>query len=455
MSHSPALEEAIHHVIRTSLARFQHSPQVSALVQERWRIFSRRLLKLGKVSYGNKLTVFFNKGDEAFESLWKSMCSSTKHIFMEMYTIDNDTVGKRTLEHLASAKGLGAQVYLIYDGLGSMSLSQRALAALRGSTFVFNPVFTKSWWPWWPSWKTILNRNHRKIVSIDSTVGYIGGMNISEKYAGSKLGTGYFRDLQVRIEGPAAADLEAVAHESLTHLQKSDPTVVFNKPVALPLPLPDVLPEGAPVLVFDSNFHANKYEIQKGLLAAINAATTHLYVTTPYFLPPAWLKKGIIRAARRGVDVRIITAGCTDVPAVRFAAQHIYSAFLKRGVRIYEMHGAALHAKMFLVDGIFGCAGSFNFDLWSTSGNLETNIGVFDAETLHTLEEQFLVEQHNCREVTLKDLNARSYLSRAFHWFAYHCIQLVRPPRIKKIANDMVKNIRKKKKNKSTFVENS
>jgi phosphatidylserine/phosphatidylglycerophosphate/cardiolipin synthase-like enzyme len=68
------------------------------------------------------------------------------------------------------------------------------------------------------------------------------------------------------------------------------------------------------------------------------------------------------------------------------------------------MHGATLHAKMFLVDGIFGCAGSFNFDLWSTTGNLETNIGVFDAETLHTLEEQFLVEQNSCREVTLKVL---------------------------------------------------
>jgi len=446
MSHSPALEEAIHHVIRNSLARFQHSPHVSALVQERWRIFSRRLLKLGKVSYGNKLTVFFNKGDEAFESLWKSLCASSKHIFMEMYTIDNDTVGKRTLEHLASAKGLGKQVYVIYDGLGSMSLSQRALTALRGSVFVFNPLFNN----WLPSWGTIWNRNHRKIVSIDSNVGYIGGMNISEKYAGNKLGTGYFKDLQMKIEGPAAADLEAVAYESLIHLQKTDPTLIFNKPVSLPLP--DVVPEGAPVLVFDSNFHANKHEIQKGLIACINAATTHLYITTPYFLPPGWLKRAIIRAARRGVDVRIITAGRSDVPAVRWAAQHIYSAFVKRGVRIYEMHGATLHAKMFLVDGIFGCAGSFNFDLWSTLGNLETNIGVFDAETLHTLEEQFLVEQHSCREVTLKDLNARSYLSMAFHWFSYHCIQLFRPPRIKKIASDVVKTIKKKKRTVKTSV---
>jgi len=210
-------------------------------------------------------------------------------------------------------------------------------------------------------------------------------------------------------------------------------------------------------LVFDSNLLANKPEIQKAAVAIINTATHHCYITTPYFLPPNWLKKALMRAARRGVDVRIITAGRSDVPNVRFASQHIYSAFLKRGVKIYEMFGSTLHAKMFTVDGVFSCAGSFNFDLWSGSGNLETNIGMFDPDTTSALEQQFMEELKNCREVLLQDLNRRSYLTRLLHWASYHVSQLMAPPKIKKLATEVLKTIKKKRnqmKNKIALTNN-
>lgn len=458
MSHSAALEEVIQRVITASLSRFQHAPHVSALIQARWQRFAtKKLLKLGQLSHGNKLTVFFNNGDEAFEALWKSLCASTKNIFMEMYTIDNDNVGKQTLEHLASARNQGKEVYVVYDGLGSLSLPQRALAALRGSAFAFNPIFTNLFIK---PWNNILYRTHRKLVSIDGKIGFIGGMNISKKYAGRKLGTGYFKDIQVKIEGPAAAHLENVAYESLKRIAAADPSVTIpTPPIATESGTVhiDTTKEGAPVLVVDSNLLDNKPGIQKTAVAVINTATTHCYITTPYFLPPTWLKKALMRAAKRGVDVRIITAGRSDVPAVRYASQHIYSAFLKRGVKIYEMFGSTLHAKMFTVDGVFSCAGSFNFDLWSGNGNMETNIGMFDPETTQTLEQRFIAELKTCREVRLKDLNRRSYLTRFMHWLSYHALRLVSPPKIKKLATDMVKTIKKKKnqmKNKITLANN-
>jgi cardiolipin synthase A/B len=132
----------------------------------------------------------------------------------------------------------------------------------------------------------------------------------------------------VKVEGPAAAHLENVAYESLQRLQATDPSLRINMP-NLNLGTETTPTEGAPVLVIDSNLLANRPQIQIAALAFINAASTHVYVTTPYFLPPAWLKKALTRASRRGVDVRIITAGHSDVPAVRYASQHIYSAFLK------------------------------------------------------------------------------------------------------------------------------
>jgi len=284
------------------------------------------------------------------------------------------------------------------------------------------------------------SRTHRKLVAIDGRIGYIGGMNISEKYAGRKLGTGYFKDIQVRVEGPAAAHLEGVAYESLVRLKAADPSINIPPP-NIATEYEHAYPGGAPVLVFDSDLQANKPEIQLATISLLNTATSHCYIITPYFPPPVWLKKALIQAARRGVDVRIITAGRSDVPAVRFASQHIYSAFLKRGVKIYEMFGATLHAKMFTVDGVFSCAGSFNFDLWSGSGNMETNIGIFCNETTNDLEKQFIEELKSCKEVTLKDLNNRSYLSRLVHWLSYQCMRLMSPPKIK----DVVKTLKKKR----------
>lgn len=200
---------------------------------------------------------------------------------MEMYTIDNDAVGLRTLEHLASARTLGKQVYVIYDGLGSLSLPQKALAALRGSMFLlfsfsflhfsfflyslfnrpvsymyiysslyldafeFNPLLAKLFSP---AWKTLLYRNHRKIVTIDGKVGFIGGMNISRKYAGLKLGTGYFKDIQVKVEGPAAAHLEGVVNESLLRLRDTNPSLVIDVPNSSETS-DAISTEGAPVWV--------------------------------------------------------------------------------------------------------------------------------------------------------------------------------------------------------------
>jgi cardiolipin synthase len=123
------------------------------------------------------------------------------------------------------------------------------------------------------------------------------------------------------------------------------------------------------VQVLRSNTRKNLTHIQKSMEESTNRAVSYCYFTTPYFLPYGSLKKAITNAAKRGVDVRILTAGLSDVPLMRLASHHVYQSFLKHGVRIYEMHQKTLHAKIATIDGIYSSIGSYNLDHWSARRN--------------------------------------------------------------------------------------
>lgn len=378
--------------------------------EQHWERIITRLLMFGGASTGNSVNVYCN-GDHLLEDLWQAIESAQRQIWFEMYTFEPDRVGTRTLDLLTSAAKRGCEVVLICDAVGSSNLTEQFLRPLRAAGAqieIFNPL-----------WRfrrrgPFLRRDHRKIIVIDGQTGFCGGMNISEEYAGHKHGNGRFQDCHVQLQGPCMRDLAAVFAATWR--------AITGKRHALPERPP---PAGQTFLqVQASSGWKGRRSIQRALRLTTRKAVKQCYVTTPYFVPPPRLIRALNRAARRGVDVRVLTAGDCDVPIVALAARHIYGSLLKHGVRIYELFDVTLHAKTITIDGLYSTVGSFNLDTWSDKRNLEVNIAMVDAPVAGELEEQFRSNIAKATEITLDSWAKRPWWKRLLHWSAYQLLRL-------------------------------
>jgi cardiolipin synthase len=178
------------------------------------------------------------------------------------------------------------------------------------------------------------------------------------------------------------------------------------------------------VQILESNVRRERLAIQHALRLTIKRAVERCWLTTPYFLPPGRLLRAMRHAARRGVDVRLLTAGRSDVPLVRVASRHLYSRLLERGVRIFELQQRALHAKVVIVDGIYASVGSFNLDAWSWHRNLEVTVGTLDRGVCSQLGEQFLSDLERSVEIDPSRWGRRSLFQRAVAWLTYQVMRL-------------------------------
>ena len=388
-----------------------HDPSLS----QHWERLATALLRLGGASSGNSVKLFCD-GDDGLESIWDAIGRARHHVWFEMYILEPDKVGMRTLEALARAGERGCEVRLLYDGIGSSRLTESILRPLRDAGVrieIFNPVWPLLQWRWRRR-GSIFRRDHRKIIIVDGKVGFCGGMNISEDYAGLRHGKARFLDCQMMLQGPCVRDVAAVFASSWRR--------ATQERLSLPRRSDSSGATFAQVLA-SSGLHGRR-AIQRALRLTVRHSVKHCYLTTPYFVPPARLMRAITRAAKRGVDVRILTAGVCDVPIVHLAAQHVYAHLLRHGVRIFELYDSTLHAKTAAIDGVYSTVGSFNLDIWSHKRNLEVNIAMIDPEMAHSMEAQFMANIRNAREVTLETCNRWPRWRRVLHWAACQVLHI-------------------------------
>lgn len=384
-------------------------------VLHNWQQAFMRLFPLGGTASGNKVSLIFD-GDELFFAMQEAIRSAKKSIWLETYIFEPDILGTRIRNALVDAAMRGVEVVLLYDHFGSTRINHNFLEPLvvaGGKTFAFNPI-----WPWRRK-GPLLFRNHRKILTIDNEIGFCGGTNISIDYAGTKLGNNRFRDTVLRIEGPGAVELSKIFLTSLKETTREEYNINIAKDK-----LKKQQDGGVFVQVLGSNSRRNLYAIQKSMEVTLKRATRYCYFTTPYFLPYDRLRKAMINAAHRGVDVRILTAGLSDIPLMRLASQRVYGQFLNAGIRVYEMFEKNLHAKTATIDGVYGTVGSYNLDHWSARRNLEVNVSVFDEQTAAALERQFYEDLELSREVTMLAWKKRSIWQRIIQWAAYQLMRL-------------------------------
>lgn len=401
-----ALRQAVREALRVPAMR-RRRRQMSAIrragrdTRAVWEVTADMLLRYGGASSGNNVEILCD-GDDVFERMWHSMDSASKRVWHETYILEPDRVGQRMIEVLAHAARRGCQVRLLYDALGSPRVTEAFLKPLRdaakreGQVEIdrFNPVFMRN------RRLGFFTRDHRKITIIDDRVAFAGGMNTSEDYAGPRLGKATFRDCHAEFRGPCVRDLAAVTLKSLNLMRDVNTRAIGPRPAR---------GGGMFVQVLSSRGMLGRRAVQHAMRVTVRHAVERCMIVNPYFLPPQRLMSALEKAAQRGVEVRILTSGLSDVPMVRRASQHIYGHLLRHGVRIFEYFGSTLHAKTMTIDGLYSTVGSFNLDTWSHKRNLEVNVGIIDAGAAASLEQQFESDLAQAKEVTLDNWTRRRW----------------------------------------------
>jgi cardiolipin synthase len=333
----------------------------------------------GSFHPGNAVDVYF-RGEDAFAAMLGAVRDAKQEVLLESYIFKDDATGEAFARELCDAARRGIRVRVLADGFGSFETRHRFWGWMRESGIearLFHPIgFPPRW---------LMFRDHRKILVTDRRVAFTGGMNIGEEYGASspsaKPGPGGWRDTHARVEGPAAMETALVFEEGWRR--------AGGERIGLKAAEEDLGAPGARVMVLDSRPGRGAVESASVLASIVSAARSRIWITMAYFAPRTRAARFLGRAARRGVDVRMILPAKTDVRLVRHAGHGFYSGLLAAGVRVFEYQAAVLHAKTMVADGLFSVIGSSNYDFRSFELNAECNFVVRDARTGERMERQF------------------------------------------------------------------
>lgn len=365
---------------------------------------------------GNRVRLL-RDGFEAFPVMLDAIANAREQILFEMYWFDSDRIGRRFAQALAEAAARGVEVALLYDALGSITADTTMFDELRRATLKvveFNPIA-----PWRRRFKLerLTRRDHRKVLVVDSQVGFTGGLNIADQWAAPADGGQGWRDDMIQIEGPAVRDFvpgfliawnDAGGERLERATWKVSGAAASSHEAA-----------GAQqVRILDSLFR-NRRTISHAYIAELYRAERYAYISNSYFVPDRRVVRALVRAARRGVDVRVIQPAVSDVEVVRWASRAIWDRLLRNGVRIYEWDRSILHSKSAVVDGRWSTIGSFNLDYVSLRYNLEVNVSVRDEAFAAALQRSFLQDFAACREVELRQFRFRPLFDRLLEAVAY------------------------------------
>jgi cardiolipin synthase A/B len=364
-----------------------------------------RRIDASPIHRGNAVTLYFD-GTAAFAAMAEAIAAAREEVLLEAYILKDDAAGRALADALESAARRGAAVRVLADAFGS--------SATRGSFWrrmeergldvrLYHPFFPYLWYQPY--------RDHRKILAVDRRVAFTGGMNVGEEYGSPARGPSAgrsWRDTHARIEGAAAWEMAVVFREGWEDAGGAPFEIA---PLARP-PADAPAPPGASVLVLDSSPGRGHEETASVIAASLAASRERFWLTNAYFAPRRGALPLLAAAARRGVDVRLLLPGLSDVPLVRHAGHGSYRYLLRRGVRIFEYRASVLHAKSFTADGYVSMVGSTNMDFRSFHFNAECNLVALDAGVARTLEERFTADLADADEVTLAAWDRRTALHR-------------------------------------------
>jgi cardiolipin synthase len=358
---------------------------------------------------GTHRVTLLRDGEHAYPAMLDAIARAKRYVCLETYILRSDKTGERFANVLVERAHAGVEVSVLYDAWGS-SLSVAYVERMREAGVrmtAFHPLHFSG--PRREAFAKMTRRDHKKTLVVDGEVGFTGGLNISDDYAPKELGGRGWRDTHVRLEGPAALELEYFFMRTWRR-GKGEP---FDEPrYGSHGRRPD--PQ---VHIVSNDLRHGRTAIRDMYRSAITGAKERIFITNAYFLPTIRLLMNLVRAARSGVDVRIIVAGTTDITAVLLASRALYRRLLNAGARIFEWKGRVLHAKTAVIDRRWCTVGSSNLDYQSLRHNLEVNAIIEDERFASALEDMFEDDLAHCEEIQ-KDAweAARRPWDRAASW---------------------------------------
>ncbi len=368
---------------------------------------------------GNEARVLID-GPATHRAMFRAIAEARRHVHLETYTLEPGEPGERLAALLTERRAAGVEVRVLYDSVGSLATPPEYFERLRAAGIelcAFNPVISLRRAVW-----RLNNRDHRKLLVVDGRVAFTGGINISSAYRAGSSGSSRappsveegWRDTHVAVEGPVVGEFQNLFLAN------------WRRQRCAALPPGDEVTPGAPgsprgdklMRLLAADPEAGRSDFYVALLSAIDHARRRVWITNGYFVPDDGLLQGLIGAARRGVDVRLVLPGFSDFWAPFHAGRSHYSVLLAVGVRILERHDAMLHAKTVVIDGVWSSIGSTNLDWRSFVHNYEADLLLLDPAFGREMERMFQRDAQRAREIDPAAWARRGLGDRLLEWFA-------------------------------------
>ncbi|MFC6207094.1 cardiolipin synthase [Levilactobacillus tongjiangensis] len=342
-------------------------------------------------------------GHNLFHLMMEDIERAHSSIHIEFYTFYNDQIGNDILDLLVKKAKMGVEVRVIYDPWGSMGTWKRFFKPLMAAGGHVEPFLgTRS---------AVIDfrlnfRDHRKIVTIDGQIGYVGGFNIGDQYLGRKEKFGYWRDTHLRLVGSGVFSLQARFMLDWNATDRDHP-FKDDRIEHKYFPLTKVKGETS-LQIVSSGPDSDLQQIKMGYMRLIQTAEKRLWIQTPYLIPDDSVLDSLRIAAMAGIDVRIMIPDKPDHAFVYRATQYYARQLADDGVKIYYYHNGFIHAKTMVVDGRIASVGSANMDYRSFKLNFEINAFIYDPQVATQLEEIYEADMRHSELITPKMFDEQS-----------------------------------------------
>lgn len=378
-------------------------PQDICLVPTSYQPLATLLTNSNQASllYGSQITYYTN-GNDKFKELIQELSKATHHIHIQYYIFNDDEIGNQIKAILIEKSKAGVQVRVLYDDVGCWNVKKQFFTEMidagievRAFLKVAFPEFTRK----------VNYRNHRKIVVIDGKIGFMGGMNIADRYL---KGTdwGMWRDTHFKIIGKGVHGLQAaflidwyvVSKQQLNNKEYYPSAPIYSKDNII-----QICTSG-PVGQWRSLLQATIFTIAN--------AKKYIFIQTPYFLPTEAINQALQIAALGGIDVRLMLPKRSDTRTANMATHSFIDEMVKAGVKVYFYKPGFLHSKIIITDDLLTCIGSANMDFRSFEHNFEINAFVYQPSFAIQMREVFLQDMDNCERVIPSQWLKRSLKQR-------------------------------------------
>lgn len=395
-------EKSLNQLTKRSMIEFAEQKQLE-LPEEHKELIQLFVNQNFALPFKNNETDVYVSGYEFFPALLAEISKATHHIHIVSYIIDDDPLGRLLRDALIDKARKGIEVRLLFDDVGSWKTPNRFFEQMREEGIEVHPFMPVRF----PAFTGKVNyRNHRKIIVIDGKVGFIGGMNLAQRYVKGHKGI-MWRDTHVKISGAAVYGLQRAFLIDWFH---ADRTLITDRKY---YPDTTITPNNNLIQIVTSSPTNVWEELEQGYIKILLSAKRYVYMETPYFLPTEPIFFAMRTAALSGVDVRLMVSLKTDSKLVQMASRSYLTQTIQAGVKVICYEEGFDHTKLLVADDNVATIGSANIDFRSFENNFEANAFFYDKSMAQRIKDIFLTDETKCVPLEkIKEINHKSFIYR-------------------------------------------